>query len=317
MRILYKVMLKSLSFNLNYIYSCYFLLFFLFLGVVEANEIKVKDCRYTNTCIQTFVSTNDYGISARNLKGELITLNAPKKLDNVFILTNLNGEVLKVKLAENVFYFKAIFKGKEILIDPRFIDLFKNLRALSKDVVVMYSKPNSKSKRLTIVPPNEILEIKENTIPLSVREGFIKVKYNNYIGYVLRNNLSDDEYDIRFYNLGIEKILKKNIIEVKHDDLVIKIKINGDDFRILECKVFFTECNAEYKLDRSSYEPDQEALYLIISSSDHKKYLCEITREDILYEFKDLQATEILPVELNPYASCEMKEKSINKPSED
>lgn len=295
--------------------SLFFLLCLLLLGNKPAKENKPDDCIETKSCVLTYVSEQAI-VFAHKLNQEVIYSNGPIPLDQIILLTDKNGNFIEVEVAKNVSFYKALWKGNEILISRFDLDTSKSLRALSNSAVHLTKDPNPNSPIISTIPENTLLDVLENTKPLSQRRGYVKVKFDETIGWAKRDLLSNDKYDIRFFKKRMADIAKPYMYTAEDSKFNITLKIIGDGFKVSNCKISTFECTAEPRMDRSSFGVDQEAVFFKVNASNEQFFDCEIRREDLLDEWERLDSESITAEELNPFMTCDLKNRETESQME-
>lgn len=284
-------------------------LFSLFLlnGTNFSKNIDPTECPKKYNCLTTFISPGSI-IPGLELDLSLIKVDPPIPLDKVTLPLDKNGKFIEVKVDKNVFYYKAFWKGKEILISQFDLDISKRLRTLANKTVQLFSEPNPNASILAIIPKNVLLEVIENTNPLTENVGYVKVNFNDTVGWVNRSSLSDDEYDIRYYKKNLQELVLPYTFNVKDDNLATEFKIIGKGFIVTECKVGELDCSATNRMGESSFGMPEEAVYFDLTVSDGKQYVCEMRRVDFVGELQRVIDEHITENELDPFINCNLKE---------
>lgn len=287
------------------------LLFSLFLlnGTDLSRKKEPSDCPKNFTCLTTFISPSAI-IPGLDLDLSFIKVNPPIPLDKVVLPTDKYGKFIEVKIDKNVYHYKAFWKGKEILVSRFDLDISKSLRTLGNNSVPLYTDFTPNASIITTIPKNIVFDVMENTNPLTENVGYVKVKYNDQVGWVNRNSLSDDEYDIRYYKKSLQELVSPYVFYVKDNDLKAEFKIFGKGFLVTECKVGDVDCTATYQMGESSFGMPQEAVYFNLRTSDDKKYVCEMRRVDFVGELQRVIDEIIIEDELDPFINCNLKEEA-------
>lgn len=285
-------------------------------GTNFSKNIDPTECPKQYNCLTTFISPGSI-IPGLELDLSLIKVDPPTPLDKVTLPLDKNGKFIEVKVDKNVFYYKAFWKGKEILISQFDLDINKRLRTLSNKIVQLISEPSPKASILTIIPKNILLEVIENTNPLTANVGYVKVNYNDTVGWVNRTSLSDDEYDIRYYKKNLKELVFPYAFNVKDDNLATEFKIIGKGFIVTDCKVGEFDCSATYRMGESSFGMPEEAVYFDLSVSDGKQYICEMRRVDFVGELQRVIDEHITENELDPFINCNLKEGEMEENTSD
>ncbi|TGM35813.1 SH3 domain-containing protein [Leptospira biflexa] len=280
---------------------------FLLNGTDLSKKNKSSECPKNFSCLTTYISLGSI-IPGLALDLSLIKVDPPKPLDKVTLPLDKNGKFIEVKVDKNVFYYKAFWKEKEILISRFDLDINRSLRTLANKTVQLISEPSQNASILTIIPQNTLLEVIQNTNPLTENVGYVKVKYNDSEGWVKRSSLSDDEYDIRYDKKNLQELVLPYAFFVKDDNLATEFKIIGKGFVVTECKVGELDCSATYRMGESSFGIPEEAVYFDLTVSDGKQYVCEMRRIDFVGELQRVIDEYITENELDPFINCHLRE---------
>ncbi|TGL23792.1 SH3 domain-containing protein [Leptospira yanagawae] len=286
-----------------------FLISILLLNGTFVSNSESNQCPKKFKCLTTFVALGSI-LLARELDLSVSKNSGPKALDLITIPLNENGKIKEVKIAENVFYYQVIWKGKKILISRFDLDTSKTLRTLSQNPIQLYDEPNSSAKILMNIPENIPLDVLENTHPLTQNTGYVKVKFNEKIGWVHRTSLSDDEFDIRFYKKNLRELVRPYLFQVKEKDFNTELKIIGEGFSVFSCKVGEEECSAKYRMGESSFGMPEEAVDFDLTVSGGKQYVCEMRRVDFVGELQRVIDDSITEDELDPFINCSLSESA-------
>ncbi|MCG6140350.1 SH3 domain-containing protein [Leptospira mtsangambouensis] len=284
---------------------------FLLNGANVEKENDESECPPKINCLISYISPGEI-ILPRNLDLSVMFENRPVAMDKVMILTDTNGNLIEVEVAKNVNYIKVIWKEKEIYLHRSDLDLSKKLRTLGYKIVKLLKEPNLNSSIITDIPENTLLDVIENTNPLTENKGFVKVKFREKEGWVVRNSLSDDHFDIRFHKLSIHDITKPYLFMAKEDDIKLELRINGNGFTVTECRIDEIKCSVTSKIGESSFGMPQQAIYFDISTNHGQNYLCEIRRQDVLFQLQLLINEYVTEDVLELIMNC-----SINQESEE
>jgi hypothetical protein len=280
---------------------------FLLNGTDLSKKNISSECPKNFSCLTTFISPGSI-IPGLALDLSLIKVDPPKPLDKVTLPLDKNGKFIEVKVDKNVFYYKAFWKEKEILISRFDLDINRSLRTLANKTIQLISEPSHNASILTIIPQNTLLEVIENTNPLTDNVGYVKVRYNDSEGWVKRSSLSDDEFDIRYDKKNLQELVLPYAFFVKDENLATEFKIIGKGFVVTECKVAELDCSATYRMGESSFGMPEEAVYFDLTVSDGKEYVCEMRRVDFVGELQRVIDEYITENELDPFINCNLKE---------
>lgn len=280
---------------------------FLLNGTDFPNQNTQNDCPKNFKCLTTFISPGSI-VPGRDLDLSLFKVNPPIPLDKVTLPLDKDGKFIEIKVTTNVFYYKAIWKGKEIIVSRFDLDNSKSLRSLANKTVKLKSEPRPNASVFSIIPANILLEVIENTNPLTEKVGYVKVNYDKKLGWVDRSLLSDDEYDIRYYKKNLQELVRPYLFYVKEDNFSVKFKIIGNGFVVTDCKVGEIDCSATYRMGESSFGMPEEAVYFDLSLSDGEKYICEMRRVDFVQELQRVIDGSITYDELDPFINCSLNE---------
>lgn len=297
------------------------LLTFSIFGKNKKGQRQVDGCPTAFFCITTYVSEDEDSVLTYEWnKTSIPPERGPKALDKILIATDGKGKHQEVAIYsetinENVFYTKAIWKGKQILISKYDLDISKKLRTINTNRVNFFEGPTISSKSITYIPINTTIEVLENSLPISNENSYIRTKFLGKTGWIPKKLLSDDEYGIRYFKKSISEISKLYVFSASEKQFKIELKIIGDGFQVSECLTFKRKCNVgSHTVENASFGKKQEAVYFQISA--HNNYVCEIRREDILYELQRLDNDEIKKEELDPFMNCMRKEETSDPSSE-
>ncbi|XDD46169.1 SH3 domain-containing protein [Leptospira sp. WS39.C2] len=282
---------------------------FLWNGTDLSKHKDPSDCPKNFTCLTTYISldplTTSHGL---NLDLSFIEGISPKPLDKITLPLDKNGKFMEVLVAKNVSDYRAFWKGKEILISQFDLDISKRLRTLGNKIVQLQSEPNPSASIITIIPKNIVFDVIENTDPLTKNVGYVKVNYNDKIGWVKRTSLSDDEYDIQYYKKSLEELVRPYIFNVKDKYTSIEFRIVGKGFLVTDCKVHENDCTASSRMGEASFGMPEEAVYFDLNVSDEKLYVCEMRRVDFVGELQRMIDETITKEELDPFINCHVSE---------
>lgn len=285
---------------------------FLLYGSDLSSKIETTNCPKNYTCLTTFISPGSI-LYARELDLSVIWNARPSAFDQVTVFADGSGKIFEVEVAENVFYYRVLWKGKEILVSRFALDLSKSLRTLDIKNVSLLKEPTPDAIILANLPKNLVLDVIENTHPLPKKLGYVKVKYNDQIGWVKRTSLSDDEFDIRYYQVSLETLVKPYTFLAKEDDFKTELTIIGKDFFVTKCKIGDIDCSATTRMGESSFGMPEEAVYFDLNLSDGKQYVCEMRRVDFVSELQRVIQEEITEEELDPFINCSPKEEETEQ----
>ncbi|TGM02349.1 hypothetical protein EHQ79_13330 [Leptospira jelokensis] len=273
----------------------------------ESVDMGSVRCPKNYKCLQTFYSPGSF-LSVRKLDLSFLGTPHPEAFDPITLLADRNGKLKEVKIAENVYYYQALWKGNEILVSRFDLDIGKSLRTLNVGTVLLLNDPNPNAKVLTTIPMNIVLDVEENTNPLMKRLGYVKVTHHDKVGWVRRDLLSDDEFDIQFYQLNLINLVKAHTFTAKEDNFKTELTITGEGFIVSTCKVGELDCSATYRMGESSFGMPEEAVYFDLTVSDGKQYVCEMRRVDFVGELQRVIDGYITEDELDPFINCSLSE---------
>ncbi|MCW7507018.1 hypothetical protein ND816_04180 [Leptospira levettii] len=284
----------------------------LLYGSDLSSKIESTECPKNYTCLTTFISPGSI-LYARELDLSVIWNDRPSAFDQVTVLADGSGKIFEVEVAEKVFYYRVLWKGKEILVSRFDLDLSKSLRTLDIQKISLLKEPTPNGKILANLPKNLVFDVIENTHPLPKKLGYVKVKYEDQVGWVKRSSLSDDEFDIRFYQVSLETLVKPYTFLAREDNFKTELTIVGKDFIVTSCKIGELACNVTSRMGESSFGMPEEAVYFDLNLSDGKQYVCEMRRVDFVSELQRVIQEEITEEELDPFINCSPKEEETEQ----
>ncbi|MCW7502683.1 hypothetical protein [Leptospira paudalimensis] len=292
------------------------LLFLSFLSLLYGSDLSSKiettNCPKNYSCLTTFISPGSI-LYARELDLSVIWTDRPSAFDQVTVLADGNGKIFEVEVAEKVFYYRVLWKGKEILVSRFDLDLSKSLRTLDIKKISLLKEPAPNAIILANLPKNLVFDVIENTNPLPKKLGYVKVKYEDQIGWVKRSSLSDDEFDIRFYQVSLETLAKPYTFVAREDNFKTELTIIGKEFVVTNCKIGELECSGTSRMGESSFGMPEEAVYFDLNLSDGKQYVCEMRRVDFVSELQRVILEEISEGELDPFINCSPREETTEQ----
>lgn len=277
--------------------------FFLLNGADLPKKEKSKLCSKKDGCLTTFVSPGAI-IVAQELDLSLVRESPPAALDKIDLILDKNKNFVEVKVAENVYYYKAVWQNRIILLSRFDLDISKSLRTFGSESIQVFKEPKLSSVVLGNLEKNTAVDVLENTHPLTEKKGFVKVKTDTITGWIKRSSLSDDEYDIQFHLVDFKTLVRPYIFVAKENDFNISLNIVGNPFIVGGCKIGEDICSSTTRMGTSSFGMPQEAVYFDLKTDNGKAYICEIRREDFLGELQRVIQGDITEEELDPFMNC-------------
>ncbi|TGL39006.1 SH3 domain-containing protein [Leptospira perdikensis] len=285
-------------------------IFLLSLFLLNGSDLLKNEpiiCPKSYNCLTTYISPGTI-LLARELDLSVIWHSRPQHFDKIILLTDKSGKFIEIKIDKNVYYYKAIWNGREVLLSRFYLDTSKKLRTLSNKTVQLYDEPSPSAKTVMIIPKNIPLEVIENTHPLTQNSGYVKVNYNDKVGWVKRISLSDDEFDIRFHQMNLENLASPYTFYAKENDFKVELNIIGRGFVVSDCKIGGVECSASSRMGKSSFGMPEEAVYFDLSVNGGQSHVCEIRRVDFVGELQRLIQEDITEEELDPFINCSLND---------
>ncbi len=282
-----------------------FVSFFLLNGTDVPPQNEIVPCPKNYSCLTTFFSPGAI-ILARELDLSLVPEPRPAPLEKIKLILDKNGKFLEVKIAENVYYYQAIWKNKKILVSRFDLDTSKSLRTLASQSLQVLKEPNLNASVLKKLDENTIVNVFENTHPLTENKGYVKIQFNDTVGWIKRSSLSDDEYDIRYHLVDLKTLVRPYLFVAKENDFKIKLGIIGNPLIASDCRIGEDLCSASSRMGTSSFGMPQEAVYFDLKLEDGNAYTCEIRREDFVGELQRMIQGDISEEELDPFMNCSL-----------